>query len=194
MLADVGLLGLPNAGKSTFIRAVSAARPKVADYPFTTLNPSLGVVRVETDASFVVADIPGLIEGAAEGAGLGHQFLRHLSRTRLLLHLVDLLPPGTEGDPTGAELAKDVRALANELKKYDEALYAKPRWLVFNKADLLPSGAEAEASARRIVRALRWKAPWFLISAINGKGCKALCGQAYVFLTKTEEPKGRCAA
>jgi len=186
VLADVGLLGMPNAGKSTFIRAVSAARPKVADYPFTTLNPSLGVVRVEADASFVVADIPGLIEGAAEGAGLGHQFLRHLSRTRLLLHLVDLLPPEEGADP-----AKDVRALANELKKYDEALYAKPRWLVFNKADLLPGAAQAEAHARKIVGALRWKAPWFLISAINGKGCRELSGRVYQFISTPEKKKGR---
>ena len=189
VLADVGLLGLPNAGKSTFIRAVSSARPKVADYPFTTLNPSLGVVRVEADASFVVADIPGLIEGAAEGAGLGHQFLRHLSRTRLLLHLVDLMPPEDDADP-----ARDVRALANELKKYDPALYRKPRWLVFNKADLLENEESAAAKARAIVRALRWKSPWFLISAINGKGCKALSGQVYLFLTKTGKPRGRRAA
>src|SRR5258706_514880 len=147
VLADVGLLGLPNAGKSTFIRAVSSARPKVADYPFTTLNPSLGVVRVESDASFVVADIPGLIEGAAEGAGLGHQFLRHLSRTRLLLHLVDLAPFEPDADP-----AKDARALANELKKYDAALFKKPRWLVFNKADLAP---DSMARAKDIVRRLR---------------------------------------
>ena len=189
VLADVGLLGLPNAGKSTFIRAVSAARPKVADYPFTTLNPSLGVVRVEADASFVVADIPGLIEGAAEGAGLGHQFLRHLSRTRLLLHLVDLLPPEDNADP-----AKDARALANELKKYDQALYEKPRWLVFNKTDLMPSSAEAEASARRIVRALRWKAPWFQVSAISGKGCKELSARAYEFLSRHDRKKDRHAA
>src|SRR6185295_17965693 len=117
--------------------AVSSARPKVADYPFTTLNPSLGVVRVESDRSFVVADIPGLIEGAAEGAGLGHQFLRHLSRTRLLLHLIDLAPPRMEGDPSEADIARDAKALANELKKYDAALFKKPRWLVFNKMDLL---------------------------------------------------------
>jgi GTPase len=195
VLADVGLLGLPNAGKSTFIRAVSAARPKVADYPFTTLNPSLGVVRVGNDASFVVADIPGLIEGAAEGAGLGHQFLRHLSRTRLLLHLVDLAPPVMDGDPSGADLAKDVRALANELKKYDALLYAKPRWLVFNKTDLFASAAHAEASARRIVRALRWKAPWFMISAISGKGCRELSGRVYQFIsTPVEKRKGRRAA
>jgi len=195
VLADVGLLGLPNAGKSTFIRAVSAARPKVADYPFTTLNPSLGVVRVQNDASFVVADIPGLIEGAAEGAGLGHQFLRHLSRTRLLLHLVDLAPSGTEGDPAGADLANDVRALANELKKYDASLHAKPRWLVFNKTDLFASAAQAEAVARSIVRALRWKAPWFMISAIGGKGCRALCGRIYQFISApAEKKKGRRAA
>ena len=193
VLADVGLLGLPNAGKSTLIRAVSAARPKVADYPFTTLNPSLGVVRVAHDASFVVADIPGLIKGAAEGAGLGHRFLRHLSRTRLLLHLVDLAPPGKDGDPTGADLAQDVRALANELKKYDPALHAKPRWLVFNKADLLSSAAQAEARARRIVRALRWKAPWYLISAINGKGCRELSAQVYAFLFNIEKQKARRA-
>src|SRR6185295_2440014 len=186
VLADVGLLGMPNAGKSTFIRAVSAARPKVADYPFTTLNPSLGVVRVEADASFVVADIPGLIEGAAEGAGLGHQFLRHLSRTRLLLHLVDLLPPEDGADP-----ARDVRALANELKKYDEALFAKPRWLVFNKTDLLPGAAEAEAAARKIVRTLRWKAPWFMISAISGKGCRELSGRVYQFISAPAEKKKR---
>jgi len=189
VLADVGLLGLPNAGKSTFIRAVSAARPKVADYPFTTLSPSLGVVRISHEASFVVADIPGLIEGAAEGAGLGHQFLRHLSRTRLLLHLVDLAPPEDGADP-----AKDARALANELKKYDPTLYDKPRWLVFNKIDLLTSATQADASARRIVRALRWKAPWFLVSAINGKGCRELSGRVFQFISTVEKNKGRRAA
>ncbi len=161
VLADVGLLGLPNAGKSSFVRAVSAARPKVADYPFTTLNPSLGVVRVG-EASFVVADIPGLIEGAAEGAGLGHQFLRHLSRTRLLLHLVDL---------TDDDAVAHARAIAAELKKYDPALYRKPRWLVFNKKDAV---ADAEARARRIVARLRWQRPWFVISALSGEGCDAL--------------------
>jgi GTP-binding protein len=187
VLADVGLLGLPNAGKSTFIRAVSSARPKVADYPFTTLSPSLGVVRIESDASFVVADVPGLIEGAAEGAGLGHQFLRHLSRTRLLLHLVDLAPPEDGADPV-----KDVRALANELKKYDPALYKRPRWLVFNKVDLL-SPADAAARAQHIVRALRWKSPWFMVSAINGKGCRELSAQAYVYLFKNEKQNARHA-
>jgi len=161
VLADVGLLGLPNAGKSSFIRAVSSARPKVADYPFTTLNPSLGVVRVG-EASFVIADIPGLIEGASQGAGLGHQFLRHLARTRLLLHLVDL---------SGEEPVQGARAIAAELKKYDEALYRKPRWLVFNKIDAVP---EARKQAEKIVRTLRWTRPWFAISALTGEGCAAL--------------------
>jgi len=167
LLADVGLLGMPNAGKSTLIRALSAARPKVADYPFTTLNPSLGVVRADTSRSFVVADIPGLIEGAAEGAGLGHQFLRHLARTRLLLHLIDIAPPDPDVDPV-----KDVRAIANELKKYDETLYRKPRWLVFNKADLLPD--ESERRIKSFLRRLRWKDRSFTISALTGTGCKEL--------------------
>ena len=157
VLADVGLLGLPNAGKSTFIRAVSSARPKVADYPFTTLNPSLGVVRVG-EASFVIADIPGLIEGASEGAGLGHQFLRHLARTSLLLHLVDL----TREDP-----AADARVIAAELKKYDETLYRKPRWLVFNKADAVE---DADERTRKVLRRLRWSRPWFKVSAISAQG------------------------
>jgi GTP-binding protein len=161
VLADVGLLGMPNAGKSSFIRAVSSARPKVADYPFTTLNPSLGVVRVG-HASFVVADIPGLIEGAAEGAGLGHQFLRHLARTRLLLHLVDL----TDEDPAAA-----ARAVAAELRKYDAALHRKPRWLLFNKMDAV---ADPTARAEKLVRALRWKRPWFAISALSGEGCETV--------------------
>jgi GTP-binding protein len=167
VLADVGLLGLPNAGKSTFIRAVSSARPKVADYPFTTLSPSLGVVRVGEASSFVIADIPGLIEGAAEGAGLGHQFLRHLQRTRLLLHLIDIAPFDEGTDP-----ARDARAIAQELKKYDEALYRKPRWLVFNKIDLAEDASERIA---KIVRTLRWKRPWFKVSAISGKGCREVC-------------------
>ena len=157
VLADVGLAGLPNAGKSTFIRAVSSARPKVADYPFTTLNPSLGVVRVG-EASFVVADIPGLIQGASEGAGLGHQFLRHLARTRLLLHIVDL----TAEDP-----AKDARVIAAELKKYEQALYRKPRWLIFNKADAIE---DADARIRKVLGQLRWKRPWFKVSAIGAQG------------------------
>jgi len=163
VLADVGLLGLPNAGKSSFVRAVSSARPKVADYPFTTLNPSLGMVRVG-ERSFVVADIPGLIEGAAEGAGLGHQFLRHLARTRLLLQLVDL----SDDDP-----ARAARTVAAELKKYDPALHRKPRWLVFNKVDLVE---DAEARIRRVLERLRWTRRWFKISALGGQGCRELCG------------------
>ena len=168
VLADVGLLGMPNAGKSTLIRAISAARPKVADYPFTTLAPNLGVVRTSEARSFVVADIPGLIEGAAEGAGLGHRFLRHLARTRLLLHLVDLAPLDTESDPV-----HDARAIVKELKLYDEALYDKPRWLVLNKLDLIPE-EERAARVAAFVKSYRWKGPVFAITAINGEGCREL--------------------
>ena len=176
VLADVGLLGMPNAGKSTFIRAVSSARPKVADYPFTTLHPNLGVVRVDERRSFVVADIPGLIEGAAEGAGLGHQFLRHLQRTHLLLHLVDIAP----FDP-GVDPAAEVKALANELKKYDAALAKKPRWLVFNKADLLEP-KEAAKRAQAAVKKLRWTQPWFLISGIRAEGTREVTFAIMEFL------------
>jgi GTP-binding protein len=168
VLADVGLLGMPNAGKSTLIRAISAARPRVADYPFTTLVPNLGVVRLDENRSFVVADIPGLIEGAADGAGLGHRFLRHLQRTRLLLHLVDLAPQDGAIDP-----AADARSIAKELKRYDAALYAKPRWLVLNKLDLIPSD-EREARIAAFVKSLRWKGPVFGIAAISGEGCQPL--------------------
>jgi len=168
VLADVGLFGLPNAGKSTLIRAVSAARPKVADYPFTTLAPNLGVVRTDERRSFVVADIPGLIEGAADGAGLGHQFLRHLQRTRLLLHVVDILPP----DP-GADPVRDARAIANELKRYDESLFTKERWLVINKIDLLEASVR-DKTVKAFVRALKWKSPVFPIAAVSGDGCRAL--------------------
>ncbi|MBI2313287.1 MAG: GTPase ObgE [Betaproteobacteria bacterium] len=168
VLADVGLLGMPNAGKSTLIRAISAARPKVADYPFTTLHPNLGTVRVDYDRSFVVADIPGLIEGAAEGAGLGHQFLRHLARTRLLLHLVDIAPLDESADPV-----KDARAVLAELKKYDKALYKKPRWLVINKADLLPEETR-EKTCRKFLRDFGWKGKSFIISALAGDGCREL--------------------
>jgi GTP-binding protein len=178
VLADVGLLGMPNAGKSTFIRAVSAARPKVADYPFTTLHPNLGVVRVDTDRSFVLADIPGLIEGAAEGAGLGHQFLRHLARTRLLLHLVDLAPL----DPA-AEPVAQARAIVEELRHYDESLYRKPRWLVLNKIDLIPA-AERQAHIDAFVRAFDWHGPVFAIAAINGEGCQPL---VYAIMDYLEE-------
>lgn len=168
VLADVGLLGQPNAGKSTFIRAVSAARPKVADYPFTTLHPNLGVVRVDDNRSFVIADIPGLIEGAAEGAGLGHQFLRHLQRTRVLLHLVDIAPfdPGT--DPL-----RDAKAIVTELKKYDEALYNKPRWLLINKIDLVPED-ERKARIAALVKGYGKVDRHFVISAINGGGCREI--------------------
>jgi GTP-binding protein len=176
VLADVGLLGLPNAGKSTFIRAVSAARPKVADYPFTTLHPNLGVVRVGTDRSFVIADIPGLIEGAAEGAGLGHQFLRHLARTRLLLHIVDTVPL----DP-GADPAHDARAIVAELKKFDPALYRKPRWLVLNKIDMLPAD-ERQAVTGALARRMRWRGPTFCISALTGEGCSELSSAVMKFL------------
>lgn len=166
VLADVGLLGMPNAGKSTFIRSVSAAKPKVADYPFTTLHPNLGVVRVDANRSFVIADIPGLIEGAAEGAGLGHQFLRHLARTRLLLHIVDLAPFDEAVDPV-----TEAKAIVEELRKYDEELYNKPRWLVLNKVDMLENSAEKVAE---FVKAYGWKDKCFAISAISGAGCKEL--------------------
>lgn len=168
VLADVGLLGMPNAGKSTFIRSVSSAKPKVADYPFTTLHPNLGVVRVATDRSFVVADIPGLIEGAAEGAGLGHQFLRHLARTKLLLHLVDIAPLDSAIDPV-----REARAIVAELRKYDEALYRKPRWLVLNKVDMLPTEQRDEIISE-FMRRFRWKGPHFAISALTGEGCREL--------------------
>lgn len=184
VLADVGLLGMPNAGKSTLIRAVSSARPKVADYPFTTLQPNLGVVRVDVNRSFVMADIPGLIEGAAEGAGLGHQFLRHLQRTKLLLHLVDMAPFDPSVDP-----AAEVRAIAAELKKYDAALAKKPRWLVFNKADLI-GPAEAKKRAAALVKRLRWTKPWFIVSAINTGGTEPLSFAVMDFL---EGSKGQGA-
>jgi GTPase len=164
LLADVGLLGFPNAGKSTFIRAVSAATPKVADYPFTTLYPNLGVVSVEAHRSFVIADIPGLIEGAAEGAGLGTQFLKHLQRTRLLLHLVDIAP--MEGGVEGITPAEQVRAIERELEKHDPELLQKPRWLVLNKADLLLE-EEQQAAAQEIIDELGWKDRWYLVSAIG---------------------------
>ena len=167
LLADVGLLGFPNAGKSTLIRAVSAATPKVADYPFTTLYPNLGVVSVEQYRSFVIADIPGLIEGAADGAGLGAQFLRHLQRTRLLLHLVDINPMA--GGVEGVTPAEQVRAIERELEKHDPELLAKPRWLVLNKADLLPED-ERQAFAQAIVDELGWKDRWYLVSAIGREG------------------------
>ncbi len=171
LLADVGLLGLPNAGKSTLLRAVSAARPKVADYPFTTLEPHLGVVRVDQDRSFVIADIPGLIDGAAEGAGLGIRFLKHLARTRLLLHLVDLVPLDPDADPV-----RDVTTVVHELEKYDPALAGKPRWLVLNKLDLIPED-EREQRIAEFLQACHagiGETPCFRISAISGQGCREL--------------------
>ncbi len=173
VLADVGLLGMPNAGKSTLVAAVSNARPKIADYPFTTLYPRLGVVRLGPERSFVIADIPGLIEGASEGAGLGHQFLRHLQRSRLLLHLVDAAPLDEDADPV-----VQVRAITAELKKYDPTLAAKPRWLVFNKIDMVPA-AERERLIAGWVRRLRWKGPVFAISALAREGLQPLLEQAY---------------
>jgi GTP-binding protein len=173
VLADVGLLGMPNAGKSTLIAAVSNARPKIADYPFTTLHPNLGVVRVGPEKSFVVADVPGLIEGASEGAGLGHQFLRHLQRTRLLLHLVDAAPFDEGVDPVA-----QAKAIAAELKKFDPALYDKPRWLVLNKVDMLPA-EEREARVKDIVKRLRYKGPVFEISALTREGCERLVQKAF---------------
>jgi GTPase len=196
VIADVGLLGLPNAGKSTLIRAVSHARPKVADHPFTTLHPNLGVVDVGEHRSFVMADIPGLIEGAAEGAGLGIRFLRHLQRTRVLLHLVDIAPLDPEADPV-----KDARAIVAELKKFDKSLAQKPRWLVMTKRDLLPD-EEAEKRARDIVRRLRFRGPHFLVSAATGRGTKELAQAVMTFLEEQqahgvrapEEPAGDTAA
>ncbi|MGL9773535.1 MAG: Obg family GTPase CgtA [Sodalis sp. (in: enterobacteria)] len=175
LLADVGMLGLPNAGKSTFIRAVSAAKPKVADYPFTTLVPSLGVVRMDNEQSLVVADIPGLIEGAADEAGLGIRFLKHLERCRVLLHLIDLAPVD-ESDPV-----ENARIIVTELERYSENLAAKPRWLVFNKADLLDA-EKATSRANTIAKALGWEEKYYLISAANRDGVKALCWNVMAFI------------
>ncbi|MCX7945420.1 MAG: GTPase ObgE [Hydrogenophilus sp.] len=168
LIADVGLLGLPNAGKSTLIRQISAARPKVADYPFTTLYPNLGVVRTAVDRSFVVADIPGLIEGASRGEGLGHNFLRHLTRTKMLLHLVDIAPLDPTADPV-----RDAHAILRELRLYDEALFNKPRWLVFNKIDLLPP-EERESRYHHFLARFGPVERWFAVSAATGEGCQAL--------------------
>ena len=195
VLADVGLLGMPNAGKSTLISAVSAARPKVADYPFTTLHPNLGVVRMDENHSFVMADIPGLIEGAAEGAGLGHRFLRHLSRTGLLLHVVDLAPFDEDVNP-----AAEALALAEELRKYDEALYDKPRWFVLNKLDVVPEEERAERVAD-FLKAVGWNHPApddefefdvetprvFEISAVNRQGTADLMYAIHRYIQRKKE-------
>jgi len=174
VLADIGLVGLPNAGKSTLIRALSAARPKVADYPFTTLYPNLGVVRASKHRSFVIADLPGLIEGAAEGAGLGIRFLKHVARTRLLWQVVDLAP--IEGEPLDA-----INVIAKELEKYDEGLIAKERWLVFNKSDLLLP-EEAEEAVQKLVKSLKWEGKYFLISGLGNAGTEELVKQTMYYL------------
>jgi GTP-binding protein len=178
VLADVGLLGMPNAGKSTLIAAVSNARPKIADYPFTTLHPNLGVVRVAPEQSFVVADIPGLIEGASEGAGLGHLFLRHLQRTHLLLHVVDFAPFDEAVDPV-----VQAKAIVAELKKYDESLHQKPRWLVLNKLDMVPL-EEREKRVKDFVKRFKWKGPVFEISALTREGCEPLIRAIYEHVSK----------
>ena len=180
VLADVGLLGMPNAGKSTLIAAISNARPKIADYPFTTLHPNLGVVRVGPEKSFVVADIPGLIEGASEGAGLGHLFLRHLQRTRVLLHVIDLAP-FDDTDPV-----KQARAIVNELKIYDQELYNKPRWLVLNKLDMVPE-EERVSRVLEFVRRYGWKGPVFQISALTRQGCEQLVHTIYKHVASMQE-------
>ncbi len=182
VLADVGLLGMPNAGKSTLIRAVSAARPKVADYPFTTLQPNLGVVRVDQNRSFVMADIPGLIQGAAEGAGLGHRFLKHLTRTRLLLHVVDMVPLSEETDPV-----QEVKALVKELEKYDAELFNKPRWLVLNKIDMLAEDSREDA-CKKFVKDVGWDGPFFALSALTSLGCTALTYKIMEHLEQCADP------
>ncbi len=187
LLADVGLLGFPNAGKSTFIRAVSAATPKVADYPFTTLAPKLGVVKVGAYQSFVMADIPGLIEGAADGAGLGIQFLRHVQRNRLLLHLVDVAPLD------GSDPAEQVRAIEAELARFDPELLERPRWLVLNKVDLLPAD-ERDAVTRGLVERLDWQAPWFAVSALAHEGTEDVVRRVMTFLVESRQIDAEAAA
>jgi GTP-binding protein len=176
VLADVGLLGMPNAGKSTLIAAISNAKPKIADYPFTTLHPNLGVVRVGPSQSFVVADVPGLIEGASDGAGLGHQFLRHLQRTRLLLHLVDLAPFDESIDP-----AAQAKGIVSELKKYDAQLFSKPRWLVLNKMDMIDA-QERTQRVKSFLKSFKFKGPVFEISALTREGCEPLIQAVYQHL------------
>jgi len=182
VLADVGLLGMPNAGKSTLITAISNARPKIADYPFTTLHPNLGVVRVGPEKSFVVADIPGLIEGASEGAGLGHLFLRHLQRTRLLLHIVDLAPFDEGVDPV-----QQAKAIVEELRKYDDALHSKPRWLVLNKLDMVPEDERAKR-IKDFVKRYKWKGPVFEISALAREGLQPLIHAIWDHVAAEQQP------
>jgi len=189
LLADVGLLGFPNAGKSTFIRAVSAATPKVADYPFTTLYPNLGVVSVSRDHSFVIADIPGVIEGAAEGAGLGIQFLKHVSRTSLLLHVVDVAPMDEAIDPV-----EQIKTIEKELKKFDADLAKRPRWLVFNKIDLIAE-EDRPALIADLLKRMRWtRKPWFAVSAATGEGCDAVTKKAMAFITAAKRDAADDAA
>jgi GTP-binding protein len=188
VLADVGMLGFPNAGKSTFIRAVSAATPKVADYPFTTLQPHLGVVRIETDKSFVIADIPGLIEGAAEGAGLGIQFLKHVARTRLLLHMVDIAPLDDEIDPV-----EQVRTIERELARFDPELLQRERWLVFNKLDLVPE-EDRQKVAKALVKKLKWKQPWYLVSALARENTWPICLDIQRFFDERRRDAAEAAA
>ena len=181
LLADVGLLGLPNAGKSTLLRSVSRAHPKVADYPFTTMYPQLGVIRIDEGSSFVMADIPGLIEGASQGAGLGTQFLRHLSRTSLLLHIIDIMPP--EGPES---IVPNARVVINELNQFDKALLDRPRWLVLNKTDLVPDD-ELQKIRQQIVDALDWQSELFMISAATGQGCPELMQAIMKWLLRQQE-------
>ncbi|HAF87362.1 MAG: GTPase ObgE [Legionellaceae bacterium] len=183
VLADVGLLGLPNAGKSTLIRAVSSAKPKVADYPFTTLHPNLGVVRVSALQSFVMADIPGLIEGAASGAGLGHRFLKHLQRTSVLLHVLDVMPVDNSDPVTNAQ------TILHELKQYNAQLLEKPHWLVLNKLDLLTDEKARAAKIDEIVQGLAWQGPVFAISALSSEGTDALCYAIAQLIDKMKESK-----
>ena len=188
VLADVGLLGMPNAGKSTFIRSVSAARPKVADYPFTTLHPNLGVVSVAQHRSFVIADIPGLIEGAADGVGLGIQFLKHLQRTKLLLHIIDIYP--MDSDDTAVESAQKILI---ELQKYDESLFDKPRWLVLNKLDLVGKD-EQQAICDEIIKGLSWTGPVHQISAVNRQGVDQLCNDIMIHVEQGAEQESDIVA
>jgi len=180
LLADVGLLGFPNAGKSTFIRAVSAATPRVADYPFTTLYPNLGVVRVEQDRSFVLADIPGLIEGAAEGAGLGVQFLKHVQRNRLLLHVVDMAPMFDDEADAVAHIVSEIRTIEQEMARFDAELLGRPRWLLLNKGDLLDTEVRNQR-AQAVLAALNWQSPWFLISALAHEGTWVVAQKVMAF-------------